>query len=143
MLRQWIGRIVLAVLVPLVAAGVAACDEETPTAPTPPDPVTESFTGSVIQNGAQTHSFSTAGGGTVTATLRDVAPDSAIVIGFSLGNWSTTTSTCQIVIAKDTAVNGDSLGGTMSGIGSLCVRVYDVGNIGATPTTYRVEVTHP
>ena len=130
-------------LVVIVAAGVAGCDDEAPTAPTPPAPVTETFAGSVPPNGAQTHSFATAGSGTVTATLKSITPDPALVIGFSLGNWNPTSSTCQIVLANDAATGGTVLTGTMSGIGNLCVRVYDVGNIAGNPAAYTVEVVHP
>ena len=32
----------------------------------------------------------------------------------------------------------------MTGVGTLCVRIYDVGNItGTTPVPYTVEVVHP
>jgi hypothetical protein len=130
-------------LVLVLAVGAAACDDEPPTAPTPPAPVTETFSGSVPPNGAQTHSFATAGSGTVTATLKSIAPDPALVIGFSLGNWIPTSSTCQVILANDTATVGAIHSGTMSGIGNLCVRVYDVGNIAANPAAYTVEVVHP
>lgn len=143
MLTSWKIRMVL---VAAVAVGAAACDDEaaTPTTPTPAPTVTETFTGSVTQNGAQTHSFSTAAGGTVTATLKAIAPDNAVVMGFSLGSWNTTTSACSIVKANDAATAGAVLSGTMTGIGSLCVRLYDVGNIlSTTPAQYTVEVVHP
>jgi hypothetical protein len=130
------------VMVGALALGAAACDDEVPTAPNNPgNPVTETFSGSVTQNGAQTHSFSTATSGTVTATLKEVAPSADLVIGFSLGNWNGTS--CQIVVAKDAATVGAVVTGTMSGTGTLCVRVYDVGNISTTPATYTVEVVHP
>lgn len=143
MVRLWICRIVL---VAVAALGLSACDDETPTTPTTPqNPVTETFTGSVTQNGAQTHSFSTASSGAVTATLKEVKPDNALIIGFSLGNWNATAGSCLIVLDNSAATGGGpSLTGTMTGVGTLCVRVYDVGNISAgTPITYTVEVVHP
>lgn len=134
--------VVRGLLVGLLGCGVAACDDEVPTGPNNPTaPVTVTFTGNVTQNGAQTHSFATGGSGTVTATLKDVAPNAELVIGFSLGNWNG--SSCQIILAKDAATVGAVLTGTMSGIGELCLRVYDVGNISNTPATYTVEVVHP
>ena len=139
MLRSWTIR---AVLLIAVAAGAAACDDEAPATPTTPAPaVTETFSGDVTQNGARTHNFSTAASGVVTATLKEVAPDSGLVIGFSLGNW--TGSSCQIVLANDAATGGAILTGTMSGIGNLCLRIYDVGNVPTAGATYRVEVVHP
>ena len=139
-----IDRRMLAVLV--LACAVAGCDDEaTPTQPTQPPPtVTDTFTGAVTQNGATTHSFSTAAGGTVTATLKTVTPDDTIAIGFSLGNWNATTSSCNVVLANDGAKLGAILTGTMTASGSLCVRLYDVGNVSAgTPSSYSVEVVHP
>jgi hypothetical protein len=140
MRRSWIVPMLLVIV---VAAGAAACDDETPTTPTTPAPtVTDTFSGNVNQNGAQTHSFSTAAGGRVTATLKQVAPDSALVVGFDLGSWNG--SSCLIVLRNATATTGAVLTGTMSGIGELCVSVYDVGNISATsPAAYTVEVVHP
>lgn len=126
----------------VLCAGAAGCDDETPTAPNPnPVNVTETFTGTIGANGAQTHQFSTASSGTVTATLKALAPDNALVVGFSLGNW--TGSACQIVLANDAATGGSILTGTVSAAGTLCVRVHDVGNITSTAATYTVEVVHP
>lgn len=140
MCKVWTGHILV---VTLLLVGVAACDEDTPTAPNNRrDPVTETFNGEVTQNGAKTHTFSTAGSGTVTATLKEVAPDSALVVGFNLGNWDG--SSCQLVFSNTQATKGAVLSGTMSGIGNLCVIVNDVGNIsGNTPAFYTVEVVHP
>lgn len=143
MLRSWKVRMVL---VAALAAAAAGCDDEpaAPTTPTPAPTVTETFSGNVTQNGAQTHTFAVAAAGTVTATLKQIVPDNALVIGFSLGSWNAASSACQIVLANDAATGGAVLTGTMSGIGSLCVRVYDVGNIAAAiPAVYTVEVVHP
>ena len=126
----------------VICVGVAGCDDETPTSPNPtPVTVTETFTGTIGQNGAQTHQFSTVSSGTVTATLKTLAPDGALVVGFSLGNWNG--SACQIVLSNDTATVNAILTGTVSAAGNLCLRVSDVGNISSTPAAYTVEVVHP
>ena len=140
MFKVWTIR---AVVVAVLAIGAAGCDEDTPTTPTNRrDPVTETFTGEVTQNGAKTHTFSTVSSGTVTATLKEVAPDSALVIGFSLGNWDGTS--CQRVFDNTQATKGAVLTGTMSGAGTLCVIINDAqGNISTTPASYTVEVVHP
>ena len=139
MLRAWTTRLLLVVLIGGAAAG---CDDEPPTSPnTPSAPVTETFTGTIAQNGAQTHQFSTVSSGTVTATLKTLAPDNALAVGFSLGNWNGTA--CQIVLANDAATGGAVLTGTVSAAGSLCLRLHDVGNITNTPAAYTVEVVHP
>ena len=141
MFKVWTGHVLV---VTLLLAGVAACDDDTPTAPNNRrDPVTVSFSGEVAQSGAKTHTFSTAGSGTVTATLKEVGPDSALVVGLALGNWDGTS--CQFVFYNTQATKGAVLTGTMSGIGNLCVIVNDAaGSIpSATPASYTVEVVHP
>src|SRR5262245_24968639 len=81
--RPWTAGVLVVGVRGLAAA---ACDDEVPPLPTgPANPVTETFSGNVGQNGAQTHTFSTASSGEVRATLKEVAPDSALVIGVSLG----------------------------------------------------------
>ena len=88
-------------LVSVLALGLvlAACDSGDdlgiPTSPTPPPPVTETFSGSVNQNGAATHTFTTSASGTVTATLTALGPDSAGILGMSLGTLSVSGTTCQ------------------------------------------------
>jgi len=133
---------VIAVL--LLAAAVSACDDEaSPTTPSGPAPtVTDTFTGTIAQNGAATHNFSTAAAGSVTATLKAIGSDNTLVVSFQLGNWTGTA--CSIVLGSDTATGGHVLAGTMTGAGTLCARVGDVGNIAAGATAaYTIEVVHP
>jgi hypothetical protein len=128
----------------LLAGAVAACDD-TPTTPTTPpaDPKTDVFTGAVTPSGASTHDFAVAAGGAVTATLKAIGTDNTLVVGFSLGNWNSTTSACSIILDNSTATGGSFLKGTMTAAGPLCVRIYDVGNIVGSAATYNVEVVHP
>jgi hypothetical protein len=138
-MKKWTVRLLAAAV---LALGVAACDEDVPTQPLPtPNPVTETFRGSISQNGVSIQSFPTASAGVITATLKELAPDAAVVVGFSLGNWNGTA--CQVVLDNPAAVNGAILAGTTGGVGTLCLRMYDVGNITTTPASYVVEVTHP
>jgi hypothetical protein len=127
-----------------LALSAAACEDDSqpPTVPTPNPPVTETFSGTVNQNGASTHDFAVAGSGSVTATLKTIGADNTLVVGFSLGNWNGTA--CSIVLAKDDSTGGTVLSGTMTASGNLCVRVYDVGNVPANaPAAYSVEIVHP
>jgi hypothetical protein len=124
----------------LAAAACGSNDPSTPTSPTTPTTVTETYTDSIGRNGARTHNFSSSSSGTVTATLTTLAPDSALVVGLSLGTWNG--SSCQLVITNDAATQGTVLTGGVSSLGSLCVRIYDVGNI-TTPITYEITVVHP
>jgi hypothetical protein len=121
----------------------AGCDNEvengsTPTTPAPT--VSETFTGNVTVNGGVTHTFTVTATGTVTATLTEVTPDSTRTTGFSLGSWNG--QSCQAVIAKDDALQGNALIGSASGSGLLCVRVYDVGKFTET-IGYTLTVVHP
>ena len=139
-LKTWI----IGVAVLVLAVSVAGCDDETtPTTPTAPTaPVTDTFTGVVPPNGASTHSFAVAAAGTVTATLKAVGADNTLVVSFALGNWNGTA--CSAVLANDAATGGAVLTGTMSGIGNLCTRISDVGNIAqGTTASYTIEVVHP
>lgn len=125
-------------------AVAAACGEDTPTAPTPIEPVivTDTFSGTINRNGAATHSFSTASSGQVTATLTSLTPDDTLVVGLLLGVWNATTLTCNVSVARDQAVKATVIFATVNAIGDLCVRIYDVGQIGTT-TDYEITVTHP
>ncbi len=131
------------VLAAFVMLGASACDDEaeTPNTPTNPTPtVTESFTGTLNKNGAQTFSFTVSATGQVTATLAELS-SSTVPVSLSLGNWNGTT--CQVVLANDNAVQGTFVTGTMSAAGSLCLRLSDAsGNLEAA-VTFKVDVVHP
>jgi hypothetical protein len=125
---------------------LVACDSGNdpgiPTAPTPPVTVTETFSGSVNQNGGVTHTFNSTTSGTLSATLTTLGPDSAQIIGMSLGTLSGTT--CQAVLTNDQSTQGTVITGGVSAFGSLCVRAYDTGAItAATPFDYVITVVHP
>jgi hypothetical protein len=125
-----------------VLAGVVACGDDTPTAPDQPvqrPTVTEPpIQGRLTVNGAASHSFTT-GSGQISVTITELVPDSAAVIGVSLGTWNG--SACQIVLANDNATQGAGVLGTASGPGNFCVRVYDVGKLTAA-TEYTLTVVH-
>jgi len=136
-------RLTLRSLPALVAVlALAACgdDFETPTAPTEPTIITETFSGTVTPRGAQSHAFATQASGAVTATLKFLVPDPAVPMGFALGTWNG--SSCSLVIAKTDAVASTVITGAVSALGSLCVYIHDVGNLRA-PTDYEIEVLHP
>ena len=137
-MQRWIR--ILSVLT--VVALLTACgdDPESPTAPTPPVLITETFSGSVSRNGIVIHTFTTQASGTVTATMTTLAPDSELLVGLSLGTWNGTA--CQLVITKTDAKQATVLTGLVSALGSLCVVINDVGNI-VDPVSYEVTVVHP
>lgn len=140
MVRGLYGRL-FAILI--LACGAAACDDDTPTTPTTPAvSVTETFTGQVAQSGSSMHNFSTTSSGAVVATLKAIGTDNTLVVSFALGTW--TGSACSLVLENPAATGGAQLTGTMTGAGTLCVRVGDQGNIGTGQSaSYTIEVTHP
>ena len=140
MVRALNGRI-CAIL--LVACGVAGCDDDITTTPiTPTAPITETFTGRVAQSGSSMHNFSTSASGAIVATLKEIGTDNTLVVSFALGTW--TGSACSVVLENAAATGGAQLQGTMTGAGTLCVRVGDQGNIPPNqPASYTIEVTHP
>ena len=77
--------------------------------------------------------------GTLTATLRTLAPDSTLVVGLSLGTWNG--SSCQIVLANDNATQGAVVVGNASTTTNLCARIYDVGSV-VEPVSYQIDVVH-
>jgi hypothetical protein len=130
-------------LVAVLCAG--ACGDNntglttTPT-PTPTTRTTEpTYTDTLTVNGARIKQFSTTGRGTVTVTLTAVGPDSTAVVGLALGTWNGLG--CQVIIDYQ-LTQGTSFDGNVSGVGSLCVRVYDPGTLTA-PVTFSVDVSHP
>lgn len=136
----------------MLSLAMLACGDDTPTAPTTPAAactvndrsgcVVETFTGSVNQNGAITHTFMTTTSGTVSATLTTLGPDSTFVMGMALGTWNG--SSCQLVLTNDQSTQGTVLIGGASALGTFCVRAYDVGNIRpGTPFSYEITVAHP
>ena len=132
-------RIACLLVTVLSAAG---CDDNTglTTSSTPTTTITEpTFADTLTVNGARIKQFSTTGRGTVTVALTAVGPDSTTVIGLGLGTWNG--ASCQI-ICDEQAAQGASLVCNASGVGNLCVRVYDPGTLTA-PVTFSVDITHP
>jgi hypothetical protein len=127
-----------------VAVFAAGCEGEIENFPTTPDPVfvTETFTGTLTVNGAQTHNVFTSATGMVTATVASLGESAPEKVGFSMGTLSSV-GTCTVVVHNDNAVVNTSLNGTVASLnGSLCVRVFDVGALKA-PVDYTITVNHP
>jgi hypothetical protein len=132
-------------LLPVLATVVflASCGDDeinTPTSPTQPVVINETFSGSDTRNGGVTHSFVTQASGSVNATLTALAADEGTRIGLALGTFNGVA--CQLVITKDDAVVGSIITGAVSALGSLCVRIYDTGGLAQT-ADYEIQVAHP
>jgi hypothetical protein len=135
-----------ATLVVLLTAGLllSGCDNgDSPTTPSPNPTETQTFTGSLTRNGSQTHSFLATAQGTVTATITAIDPATSPAIGFSMGTWDGTN--CLAVVSNNAATLSSAHTGTVVGITSLCVRLFDAsGTIPADqPVGYTVTVQYP
>lgn len=128
-----------------LALAQAACSEDiNPAVPSQPNnPVTETFTGTLTQNGAKTHPFSVSSSGAIRATIASLAPDSTVTVGLSLGTWNGTAETCATVIANDNATVGTGITGAADREGRLCVRVYDAAGTLPQATDYELTVVRP
>ena len=134
-----------------LAAG-SACNNNTTstTTTTPPSTflATETFTGTLMRNGAASYSFSVTSAGTVTVTLKAVAdtvnPDAPPPnVGISLGTWDGAACSVQTGIFTDSASVGASVSGTVTGAGVLCARIYDPASFVTNPLAYTLTATHP
>src|SRR5215813_2225935 len=139
---------VRAILLSVAVLATGACSNDTLsslTTPTNPVTVTDTFTGTLTQNGAFTHPFTTASLGAVTVTIVNLAPNSSQIVGISLGVWNgsaCSTSPQTGGASSDSATTGSSITLNASAAGSLCVRLYDVGFV-TSPVLYSLQVTHP
>lgn len=132
-------KLTAAVAVMLSAAACSKSTATSPTTTTAPANVIDTFTGTLTRNGATNFQFSVSAAGVVYATLSSVA-DASTVVGLSLGTWNGIS--CAIVLANDLAAQGTTVTGSVTGIGTLCARVYDVGKV-VDPLDYQVTVVHP
>jgi hypothetical protein len=140
-MRRSLARSVL--LCALAVLAGACGSSSSPTNPTPVT-VTDTFTGTLNQNAAVVHTYTTSTAGAVTATLTAVGPDATKTIGFAIGSYNTTTNTCQVIIDNPQSLVGQQHAGSVTSQGTYCVRIYDSGSVTAdTPFTYTVAVQHP
>lgn len=112
-----------------------------PTQATAASTVTATFNGTLSQQSTNVYPFVVSQTGNVTATLTSVGPLATLAIGFGIGSYDSSTSSCALLTEDDNARQGDVLGGAAQP-GSYCVEVFDVGNV-QTTATYSVQVTHP
>ena len=135
--------LMLRLLVVPLAVAAFGCSGELVKLPTTPDPVivTETFTGTLTVNGAQTHNVFLSATGTVTATLTSLGENPPEKVGLSMGTLAG--ATCTVVLHNDNAVVTSYLSGSVSTLaGSLCVRIFDVGKL-TGPVDYTITVSHP
>jgi len=142
----------LAPIAVVLAAGLAApaCSDNTlsqlaAASNTTPQTFTDTFTGTLSQNGAFQHIFTIQTLGAVTVTILNLAPASSQIVGLSLGVW--TGSQCSTSpqtggASNDTATTGSTITLNATSAGNLCARLYDVGFV-TQPVLYTMQITHP
>jgi len=106
---------------------------------------TDTFTGTLSQNGAFQHIFTIQTLGAVTVTIINLSPASTQVVGLSLGVWTgaqCSTSPQTGGASNDTATTGSTITLNATAAGNLCARLYDVGFV-TQPVLYTLQITHP
>ena len=81
----------------------------------------------------------------MTVTITSLAPNTAQIVGLSLGVWNGTacsTSPATGGSATDVATTGSTITLNATAAGNLCARLYDVGFV-TTPVLYTMQITHP
>jgi hypothetical protein len=121
-----------------LASAIVACGSDNPASPSQPA-TTESFSGSLVTSGVQTHTFA-AGKGSVAITLVSLSP-SGIYVGIGFGTWDGTK--CTVAAVNETVLPGGGLLGSVTSTSTVCIKVYDVGYIAAGTTyAYSVQALH-
>jgi len=132
-----------AVLVAAVACNDSSSDSTTPTLPTTPT-LTETFTGTLTQNGAATFPFGVNAAGPVTATLANLQPvdgSAPVAVGLGLGTWNG--AICNVTLSNDASLSSATVPAQAAQLGNFCVRIYDATGQVTVPETYTITVFHP
>ena len=139
-------RSVLVAVVVTFCVLAAACDEGgglvQPTVH--PATVTDTFSGNVAPNAADSHAFVITLTGKVAITLTAVGPPSTAELSMGLG--IPVGLTCSLTLGDGTTVTTTAgstpqINGTILP-GTFCVVVYDIGKL-TDPVDYTVTVAHP
>ncbi len=144
MKRPLLRGVLSVALLTLVAAGCSNNDTTTtPTGPTVAEITEPDFTGTLTINGGVTTNFNVTSTGTVTAIIGVLEPNknATLSVGLALGQWNGTS--CQIVpgLVNDNTGIGSGVAGFANAAGSLCARIYDVGQL-TEPVAFVVQIKH-
>jgi hypothetical protein len=140
-----LGALLLVLPLALAAAGCSDTINVTPPSQpsspaVTPDPVTESFGGTLTQGGTSYQAVF-ASAGTLTLTMTGIGPDPSVTIGMSIGVLNGVA--CSATMENPTARVGSQLIGTVTGPTTICVRLYDAGTIAAEDTlTYEISIKY-
>ena len=138
-------------LIPLLLLALsviaAACNEGDPGIVQPtvnPATVTDTFTGNLALQGANSHAFVITVTGKIAITLTSIGPPPTAEVGIGLG--IPVGLTCSLTLGDGTrttttAGTTPQISGTILP-GTFCVAVFDAGML-AEPVDYTVTVAHP
>jgi hypothetical protein len=111
-----------------------------------PTVVTETFNGSIGQNGTMTHNFTVTNSGyPLLAGFTSISPATVTALGVGIGIWDPTAQTCSLnQTQNDSAKLGSTGVSATAPSGTFCMRVYDGGNITDSSVTvsYTLQVEH-
>jgi hypothetical protein len=130
---------ILALVLGLSLATLGCSDPVAPATPTPAIPtVTDTFNGTLLVLGSNTHPFTVQQIGGIKVSITGVTPGAAVGIGVGTPSGSS----C-LLIDHLTAVASPNaqISGTATITGTFCVSVYDVGNL-VESVNYVVSVLH-
>jgi hypothetical protein len=133
-----------ALVVVLCAAALAASacsDPALPPTPTPVAPtVLDTFTGTLLQFGTNSHPFAVQAIGGIKISVTSIDPSAALGVG--IGTPSTASGSCLVLTQVTTVASaGVQISGNATIAGNFCVAVSDVGNL-VEPVNYTITVLH-
>lgn len=140
-----LSRITLLAVLALAAGACGNSSNSSSSLPTTPSAtlVTDTFSGSVTQNGTSIHSFTVATSGyALLAGYTSLSPNTVTALGLGIGAWDGTNcglnqSQSDVARSGSTAISGTAASG------NYCIRVYDGGNVPEGVTvSYTVQVQH-
>jgi hypothetical protein len=120
----------------------AACTNpfSSSSAPSTATPATDTFNGSLAQNGSIIFTFTVTTAGSVGVTLASVSPSTTNPLGLGVGPSSN--GTCLVTNSTSAAVAGSTAQLTATeNPGTYCVKVFDPGYL-TTTSTVTVTVAH-
>ena len=141
-MRRLMGTVALVAIL-ATAAGCGNQNLPTTPVPTPTIPVTESFSGTLTVNGAQTFAFQALSAGTIQASIKSFAPETDLKVGLSIGTFNGVTCATTPALSNDNAGQGIAVTANVATAANLCVRIYDsLGQI-TQPNAFEITVIHP
>ena len=106
---------------------------------TSPDPVTESFSGTLKASSNAWHSFTTSDSGSILIQLTALGQPT-IAVGLGLGVVSG--STCSLQYVQEGVTLTTQWATSVGDKGTYCLAIYDMGAVNSS-TTYTLRITHP